>query len=186
MNTSLQLGGVELWQLAGWTMLHFLWVGSLIGVAAAIGRVIVRRAAPSVRYAVMLGCLCMLGGSPGGIAAWLVVHGFASSVRPDAPIALGADFDSKVDATVAAAENGAALRKPVPQAESPTQPNPRPSRGLPGIVGGSAIEGATLALESCARYLPWLWLIGTPLTFVVLTTGLVGAETAAASESNSC
>ena len=176
MNTSLQLGGVELWQLAGWTMLHFLWVGSLIGLAAAIGRVIVRRAAPSVRYAAALGCLCMLGGSPGGIAAWLVVHGFASSVRPDAPIATDAGFDSKVDATVAAAGNGEALRGSIPQAETPKQSNPRPSRGLLGVVGGSSMEGATLALESCARYLPWLWLIGTPLTFVVLTTGLVGAE----------
>ena len=176
MNTILRVDGGELWQLAGWTMLHFLWVGTLIGLAAAIGRVIVRRAAPSVRYAVALGCLCMLGGSPGGIAAWLVVHGFASSVRPDAPISIGADFDSNVDATIAAAGSGEALHEPVPQAQVPTQPHPRPSRGLPGIVGGSAIEGATLALESCAQYLPWLWLIGTPLTFIVLTTGLVGAE----------
>jgi beta-lactamase regulating signal transducer with metallopeptidase domain len=26
------------------------------------------------------------------------------------------------------------------------------------------------------RYLPWLWLVGTPLTFALLATGLVGAE----------
>ena len=31
MNTDLRFDGIELWQLAGWTMLHFLWLGTLIG-----------------------------------------------------------------------------------------------------------------------------------------------------------
>src|SRR5882724_10369013 len=176
MNTSWQLGGVELWQLAGWTMLHFIWVGSLMGLAAAICRVISRRAAPSVRYAVALGCLLMLAGSPGGIAAWLIAHGIANGMRPDAPIAMGTDFHSKGNIAVDAASAAEARSESAPPAEAPQQPKPRPSRGLPGIIDGRAIEGATLALESCAQYLPWLWLIGAPFTFVGLTTGLVGAE----------
>ena len=39
------------WHLAGWTMLHFIWAGSLVAVLAALGRQILRRAHPDVRYA---------------------------------------------------------------------------------------------------------------------------------------
>ncbi len=42
------------WHLAGWTMLHFLWAGSLVAVLAALGRQLLRRAHPDVRYALAL------------------------------------------------------------------------------------------------------------------------------------
>ena len=29
---------VPVWHLAGWAMLHFIWVGSLVAVLAALGR----------------------------------------------------------------------------------------------------------------------------------------------------
>lgn len=45
----------------GWTLLHFLWQGALIGAAAALALVALRRAAPTQRYAVactaLLACL---------------------------------------------------------------------------------------------------------------------------------
>ena len=44
---------------------------------------------------------------------------------------------------------------------------PRQSRGLTEL---SAI------LDACVPYLPWVWVVGTPLTFVLLATGVVGAE----------
>ncbi|UUZ48401.1 hypothetical protein LP420_37240 [Massilia sp. B-10] len=45
----------------GWTLLHFLWQGALIGAAAALALAALRRAAPTHRYAVactaLLACL---------------------------------------------------------------------------------------------------------------------------------
>ncbi len=42
------------WHLAGSTMLHFIWAGSLVAVLAALGRQLLRRAHPDVRYALAL------------------------------------------------------------------------------------------------------------------------------------
>ena len=67
-------------------MLHFAWIGSVIGVVAFACWLVTRRAPANVRYVVALGFLCMLAGTPGGVAAWLVVHGFANSVRDDAQV----------------------------------------------------------------------------------------------------
>ena len=44
----------EVWGTAGWIMLHFLWVGTIVGLAAWTSRLAVRRLAPQVRYAVAL------------------------------------------------------------------------------------------------------------------------------------
>ncbi len=45
------------WVIAGWTMLHFLWVGGLIGLAAAWVRRATRRSRPEFRHAFALICL---------------------------------------------------------------------------------------------------------------------------------
>jgi beta-lactamase regulating signal transducer with metallopeptidase domain len=38
------------------------------------------------------------------------------------------------------------------------------------------LPGAVTLIAASTFYLPWLWLVGTPLTFLLLTTGIVGAE----------
>src|SRR5262249_49509094 len=131
----MRFDGLELWQLAGWTMLHFLWVGALIGIAAAIVRVIARHAPPSVRYTVGLACFLLLAGAPGGIAAWLIAHGIANGMHPAAPIAMGEEFNSKRTIAADTAAAAEADRETAPPAEAPRQPNPQLSRELPGIVG---------------------------------------------------
>ena len=52
------------WHLAGWTMLHFICAGSLVAVWAALGRQILRRAHPDVRYACALASLTLLAAAP--------------------------------------------------------------------------------------------------------------------------
>ena len=59
--------------------------------------------------------------------------------------------------------------------------NPRQSRGLTGVSPGRAIDGSNIVaiaeqLTSCIPYLPWLWLVGTPVTFILLLTGVVGSR----------
>ena len=60
-----------LWTVAGWTMVHLLSVGAVIGLIAALGRGLLKQARPELRYGVALACLVALGVSPGAIFVWL-------------------------------------------------------------------------------------------------------------------
>ncbi|MEX2091395.1 MAG: M56 family metallopeptidase, partial [Pirellulales bacterium] len=181
MNTLLSSGSGDLWQVAGWTMLHFLWLGALAGLAAGAFRLVLRRAAANVRYAAALVCLAVLAALPVGTAAWvgaklqvadrpgqaMRVAVIESAARPqtvaghgdggDAPV-----IDLAVNKLPVAVSN---VTDTVPMVATNFAPD---SNGpLPLVV---------FAIESAARYLPWLWLLGTPLTFLLLATGVVGAE----------
>ena len=57
MNTIHALAHADLWQLAGWTMLHFLWIGAAAGLAAGACRLALFRASANVRYAVAVAWL---------------------------------------------------------------------------------------------------------------------------------
>ena len=57
MNAYLSSNGIELWHIAGWTMVHFLWLGTLVAAAAAVCRFFLRRTSPNIRYAFMLAWL---------------------------------------------------------------------------------------------------------------------------------
>lgn len=49
----------RLWQIAGWTMLHYFWVGAVLGTAALAVRPKLRSASASVRYLFALGSLLL-------------------------------------------------------------------------------------------------------------------------------
>jgi len=56
--------GYRLWQIAGWTMLHYLWVGAVLGTAAMAARLGLRLAAANVRYLAALGSLLLMAAAP--------------------------------------------------------------------------------------------------------------------------
>ncbi|MEX2318175.1 MAG: hypothetical protein WD669_13535, partial [Pirellulales bacterium] len=72
---ALFLGGPEWWQIAGWTMFHFLWLGAVAGAFGAVAALVLRRAPANVRYVAALASLALLAALPIGIAAWLVSTG---------------------------------------------------------------------------------------------------------------
>src|SRR5262245_41294590 len=74
MNSFLKFDGVAWWQVMAWTMLHYLWLGTLVAMAAAAARVFLRRASANVRYLTALTALALLALLPVGIAAWLIAH----------------------------------------------------------------------------------------------------------------
>jgi len=59
------------WQLAGWTMVYYLAVGSLVALSAAAARWLLRSADPEFRYATSLAVFATLALMPVGIAIWL-------------------------------------------------------------------------------------------------------------------
>lgn len=188
MNALFAIEGVGLWQTAGWTMLHFLWLGAIVGLVAVMARLLLRRAAPNVRYGVALAVLALLGALPIGIAAWLVNNPPAAlplASPSSAPkFAVGLPLDTVTRGPIIELSN----REPSQPLES--------ALAAPGLTGGYPValdmaagagsvaprktpftlELALARLELCVPYLPWLWLIGTPLTFLLLATGLIGAE----------
>src|SRR5262245_47553813 len=74
MLAQFALRGVELWSVAGWTMVHFLWLGTVVGLVAMITRLLAGRASANVRYATALASLSVLAVLPVAIAAWLVAY----------------------------------------------------------------------------------------------------------------
>jgi beta-lactamase regulating signal transducer with metallopeptidase domain/tetratricopeptide (TPR) repeat protein len=135
-------------------MLHLLWVGGVLGLIAVIGRRQLRSARPEVRYAVALACLGGLAISPIAVMACLV----ESSGQP-----------IRSSSTFSVASSG----KLAWQALDGLTP-PRATASLPAPEPPPV--NARPALSNIVAALPWLWLCGTPLTFTLLATGLIGAE----------
>ena len=46
----------------------------------------------------------------------------------------------------------------------------------PGRAGGCQRCPSGAVIGVAAAYLPWVWIVGAPLTFLLLATGVVGAE----------
>lgn len=171
MNAFLKMDGFELWYLAGWTMLHFLWLGTLALIVAATLRILLLRTSAKTRYAAALVCFVIVAAMPIGIAAWVAAQRQAPYLaRLAAEDSLTPDFDTSVEPAAAIqsfAPDVSHMEPANSQRQSPMDAVP-PSPSTPPL--------SDVTLETWVRYLPWLWLFGTPLTFVLLATGFVGAE----------
>ena len=145
-----------LWTTAGWTMLHLLWVGAVLGLLAAISRRLLRSAGPGTRHAAALVWLLLFAGSP--VVVFLLVFERASS---------------GTDAQVASVR----VNEPASPAESSfsrdlIQAGPRPA-GLAKIASAEARRGK---LEAIVPYLPAFWLAGSCSALLMLATGLFGVH----------
>ncbi|MCC6491498.1 MAG: M56 family metallopeptidase, partial [Pirellulales bacterium] len=191
-----------LWPLAGWTMLHFLWFGVAVAVAGGGLRLACRRAAPNVRYAASLTTLAALAVAPAIIAAWLHVHApptaWQGRALPGDHAALGQGLryleptPGQSPALPGAAPIVIDLAREAPLA-NPASPPPSRRRGG---VGGGVSPAADIAMnpapsanpspgpslrgrgivDAVILFLPWIWLVGAPLTFALLAAGLIGSD----------
>ncbi len=185
MNDFLRLDEVELWHVAGWTMLHFAWLGAAVMAAALVGRLVVLRRAPAAaRYAAAVATLVVLAVLPIVIAARLT--GRLPAELAVQPVAVEqAAFEQT---TIQQMEMQQFLQ--VDQVQMPPKGGavPRLATTERVVEVAGSDEPATLAadplplatilagVEICVPYLPWLWLVGTPATFALLATGLVGTR----------
>src|SRR5262245_29621867 len=85
MNAIPQLDTANNWLIAGWTMIHFLWLGALVGVAAALSRQALRRASANLRYTTTLAWLIAFVALPFATSTWLL----ANSPHSNEPTNLG-------------------------------------------------------------------------------------------------
>lgn len=71
--------------VAGWTLVHFVWQGAVVGLAAAIALHVLRHSAPQARYAVACLVLAAMLALPGA-TAWRLLSMPADTLEPAAPV----------------------------------------------------------------------------------------------------
>jgi beta-lactamase regulating signal transducer with metallopeptidase domain len=134
-------------------MLHFIWAGSLVAVLAALGRRLLRRAHPDIRYAYALASFTLLAAAPGVIAAVLAAGSFVARSAP------------AMEGTWLPASPVAPSGETVPARQVAAERSARTN--LPRILTWADVM---------VDILPGVWLVGAPLTFIYLAAGLWGAE----------
>ncbi len=147
----------RIWTALGWTMLHFIWVGLVVGLVAALGRRLAKRASPELRYGLALVCLAALAGSP--------ILIFVRVFEPSAPAGV---------VPVGVVEKGQTARGGSDSSWENLRPAKFDSQGLSVLRPMVRLNGWNL--DSVVPYLPWFWLCGSVSTLLMLATGLIGVE----------
>jgi beta-lactamase regulating signal transducer with metallopeptidase domain len=154
------------WRLAGWTMLHYLWVGAALGLAAFAARRAVQGFSPQIRYGVAVACLALIAAAPIGIVCYLIERGQANDGA--SPIATNAVHQNRPAQISIAPSLPSYLVQATPSAT--------------GVRENSSVDAAAVTarlrelFDRVARSLPWAWLIGTPVVLLFVMSGLYGAE----------
>lgn len=168
MMTSL-FSDTSLWDVLGWTMLHFLWMGSIAFAVSAGVRWSVRRCSAGLRYSVAL--LCLLGvAATAAVAISVSLRQIGRAASASEPVSMSSEPTSAGAPPLPMdwmqrgrfSQRTAALSEPA-------------NRNL------TAQEALRLwiyqgTLNTLARLLPWLWVCGTPLVALALLTGIIGAS----------
>jgi beta-lactamase regulating signal transducer with metallopeptidase domain len=176
------------WNLAGWTIVHFAWMGCALLLIAATLRWLTSQSPAAVRYGMSLAALVLLAGAPVAIGGWLWWNavppiaelGAANRVPVAAPIPLAAELQEVAAPRVidlAVEDYTPPLdREPSSASRSPEPPMVELSAeqiaGALDIDELTAWQRAEAALSVVTGWLPWLWVAGTPAMVVLLCGGL--------------
>lgn len=157
------------WQAIGWTMIHFLWIGSVIGLITFTGRVALYRCRPHLRYAFLVAAFALLAATPWPILRHLL-HASALPFSHNSP-----PTEPAVTLSSPGGSLGAGSVMLLPEDISAGESAPPPA-SLPADPAVRSWYGAWKAcLGRVALVAPWLWLIGTPLTLLLICCGFGGA-----------
>jgi beta-lactamase regulating signal transducer with metallopeptidase domain len=144
------------WTAAGWTMLHLVWVGAIVGATAALARRLLRSLGPEIRHAVALVCLMVMASSPA------VIFGCVFRPAPLDVFALTSPLESSASARVVVNRD---LERVIPA-----------RNGSENLTKYRAIEASKWTIEFIVPYLPAFWLTGSLSALLMLTTGLIGVH----------
>lgn len=159
------------WQLAGWTMVLFLAAGTALLIFAGAVRLLLRRTNANVRYGASLLSFVALAMLP-----MLIVGTLASRQRQQPELTTK---DTKVTKEELNADTFVASReRQRPETKTDLATEVTEKTGINSSLIATVdpqidFEGL---LNQIIAYLPWVWIVGTPLTFLFLASGLIGAE----------
>ena len=185
----------EAWQLAGWTMLHFLWIARSWRLAVDFCARLVGTG-PNVRYATSLRALTAFSAAPLFIAMWLnqrpvlrtaqgahLATTAAISIESRSDTATPGTFSEAAGDDAAGAATQIDLVAAGPTADKTTQTQESivaegavAEHGGPDAFIQSEWAGMIATIRQLADWLPAAWLVGAPLTFVWLAAGISGSR----------
>ena len=142
------------WAAAGWTMLHFLWLGTLLALLLAALRPFLRHLQADLRYLIHLAFFALLTLLPAGIFFYTL-----DRTPPFAQVIVTAD-------TPAAAHT-----------LSDYAINVQPRAAVPvATPAPSLYDSLQSKLSLAASKLPWLYFTGAPLALILLAAGVAGGN----------
>jgi beta-lactamase regulating signal transducer with metallopeptidase domain len=144
------------WTAVGWTMLHVVWVGALIGLLAALSRRSFKSVSPEARHAAALVWLLLVASSPFVIFLSVFEPGSTSAEVPVVSVRVAERASHGGTSTT----NDLINKRPRPE-------------GLATIPSGGT---GGWRLESLVTYLPAFWLAGSCSALLMLATGLIGVH----------
>jgi len=162
--------GSRLWEIAGWTMLHYFWVGAALGAAAMFVRRGLRPASANVRYVAALSSLLLLAAAPVGIA-------FVTAQSIALPAAEEPASDQCASRPADMPPDGVHIDETQPATAVSVAPLSDVRADVSNVA--SIVEDREPPLATfnlLVVWLPWLWVFGAPLSFMLTTAGLLGAE----------
>lgn len=147
MNTIQELFSQPFFQALGWTLLHFIWQGALVGVLFAGVNVLLRSYSANIRYAAACSAMLLMLILP--LATFYIIS-TSSTGAPSSRQALERTSDSLVPSKTSASLSHQ-------QVNSPAEVDPDAALPPEAMPAGSWAE------DSFASLLPWLvlsWLAG--------------------------
>jgi len=188
--------GQQSWELAAWTMCYFLAAGTVVALAGAVLRLLCKSLSPQFRYTLSLALFASLAALPVGIAYWLSHSPLALSSWPASPSTHQPEllFSQPRESVVSDVADVAKNRSTSLEATTDIQSQGTAAKiFLPQKIAADGDVNSTVPVSVAApvranlatnepmvgraiEFLPWLWLIGTPLTFFLLATGLIGSH----------
>ena len=178
---------LNVWQLLGWTMILFLAGGNVVFLIGGAVRMILQRANAHVRYASSLITFAVLAILPLAIAGYLATNTEVSRGQPTAlatgqttnPMRQRGEKETTKETNHTNRELNAEFANLPPltwEARFTEATRQQESSSTAAPTADAIKFDFTSLLNHFATYLPWLWVVGTPLTFLLLATGLIGAE----------
>ncbi len=151
-------------------MLYFLAAGTLVLLISAAFRVALKRANPRVRYSTSLASFAVLALLPVGIATQLLIE---QAIRERERPELTTNLTNSTNQIASRGRERPEIEIAKNLLTTENTAGKKSSFILPAEIASISVESF---LNVAVGYLPWVWVIGTPLTFLLLTSGLVGAE----------
>lgn len=151
----------------GWTLLHFVWQGAVIGMAYGLVRCLMFRCSASMRY--LLACVAMLSCLTAPVVTWVWI-------RPAAVMLLSVPVDP-VDAPV---HSGSAQATAMKDHLAAVAAAPSSSAPFSAAVSSrAALPSEVLWSQRLEAALPWCvlgWLMGTAVLTLRLCFGWVAVQ----------
>ncbi len=155
MNLSVLAASLA-WCAMGWTMLHLVWVGAVIGLLAAVLQRLTKSFGPEIRHAAALLLFLCMAISP--VVIFLVI------------------FEPRSQSTVLDISPAIVARPVSPGAFSVSEDSKKATFSTNKLEMLASGKADGWRLESVIPYLPAFWLAGSFSTFFLLAAGLIGVH----------